>query len=142
MLAEKIKSQVAEAVKTRHVVRKNILRVVMGELSTIEGRTGKKSNDAETVKVIKKIVQSNQETQKYLDAGSERYNILSEENGILESLLPKTLSVDEIVQILSTVDVKTPKEGQAIGIAVKYLATNGHTAAGEDVAAAVRKIRG
>ena len=70
---------------------------------------------------------------------------LQKETAILVALLPAALDVEEIVKALAPVHeaIKAAKgEGPATGIAMKHAKASGLQAGGNDVAAAVKRIRG
>ena len=76
---------------------------------------------------------------------AEKTATLTRENAILSELLPKGLSADEITTLLAPVAEAirgAANDGQATGVAMKHLKSQGVTAGGSDVAQAVRAIRG
>jgi uncharacterized protein len=141
-LIEEIKKRALLAMKARNTVEKEVLRVALGEIQVAEARASGISDD-EIHAIIKKLVKSNQETLE-LSANDEQKRILSEEIAILESLLPQTLSVEEIVERLDGLaqELRAAKSsGQATGLAVKYLKSSNASVNGKDVAVAVERIR-
>ena len=63
---------------------------------------------------------------------------------MLATLLPRTMSVDDLVAALGAQAeaIRAAKsDGQATGVAMKHLKTTGGAFEGNDVAAAVKKIR-
>lgn len=138
MLMTTMKSDLITSMKEKNEVKKNILRVVLGEVSTLESRSEEKLTEEQISKVIRKIIQANEETLRY--GASEK---LESENKILNSLLPKTLCVSEIRQELVGIpEIKEAKsEGQAVGIAIKYLKGKQLTVLGEDVKSVVLELR-
>lgn len=126
MLMEAIKNDILQAMREKHDIKKSILRVLLGELNTLEGRN-QKINDQIVHNTIQKLIVSNNESiQKLTDAGKDTA-VLAEENAILKDYLPNYWSaeqIDEFFQSRVTVveEIKTAKsEGMAIGIAVKVL---------------------
>jgi uncharacterized protein YqeY len=143
MLVDEIKQRLKAAMKAKNVVEREILRVALGEIQTIEARTGSMS-DAEAAGILKKLVKSNQETHAASENAEQRAT-LEQENAVLESLLPKTLSVDAIVGELTPAFVQikaAANDGQATGVAMKHLKATGASVTGKDVAEAVKRIRG
>ena len=143
MLSEQIKSQMFEAMKSKNLVAKEILRLALGEIQTAEARSGRVPTDDEAAAIVRKLIKSNNET---LDAASDESTKtqLAEEIKILEALLPKTLDVDQIVEALSgTADAikAAGNDGQATGVAMKHLKTSGTAVTGKDVSQAVAKMR-
>ena len=68
----------------------------------------------------------------------------SSEMEILATYLPKSLSLDEIVQALAPVkaEIKAAgNDGQATGIAMKQLKSTGAIVNGKDVGAAIKELR-
>jgi uncharacterized protein YqeY len=148
-LLETLKGKLTECRKTGKSVEMGVLQVVLGDASMIEARSGKKASDDEVEKLIRKTMQGNQETLEILQqkgmTGNENFVKLTTENAYLTTLLPKTLSVDEIVSALAeTADtIKAAKnDGQATGAAMKLLKSKQLKVLGDDVAAAVKKLRG
>jgi uncharacterized protein len=143
MLVDEIKQRLKVAMKARNVTEREILRVALGEIQTIEARTGTMS-DQDAAAIVKKLVKSNQETLGVTESAEQRAT-LEQENAVLESLLPKTLDVDAIVGALASavVPIKAAaNDGQATGIAIKHLKATGAAVDGKNVAEAVKRIRG
>ena len=141
-LIDQIKARITQAMKARNTVEKEVLRVALGEMQIAETRAGALSDD-EAAAIVRKLLKSNHETLG-LTADAEQKQTLTQEIAILESLLPKTLSVDEIVTQLAPVaeQLRAAKSsGQATGIAVKHLKSADANVGGKDVAAAVERIR-
>lgn len=143
MLTDRIRARVKEAMKARKTVEKEILKVALGEIETEQSRRGADMSDADVEKVLRKLCKSNRETHDAL-TDPEQQAVLLEENAILESLLPKTLSEDEIVAALADVAAEIREasgDGPATGIAMKHLKSSGAAVDGKAVSTAVRKIR-
>jgi uncharacterized protein len=148
-LLETLRERLTASRRAGNAVELSVLQVVLGEASMHEGRTGKKPADEEVEKLIRKTILGNQETlgllqQRGLTAGDNLAK-LTAENALLQSLLPKTLSPDEIAAQLADVAdaVRAARsDGQATGVAVKHLKGKGLKVLGEDVAQAVKKLRG
>jgi hypothetical protein len=141
VLIDDIKTRIREAMKAGRTVEKEILRVALGEIQTAEARGD--SGDAVAQGIIKKLVKSNEET---LAASSDdaQQAQLQEELAILRTLLPKTLSQDEIVSALAPVAQSirdANNDGQATGIAMKQLKAQGAAVDGKTVASAVKQLR-
>ena len=143
MLKETINTRIRSAMKEGRTLEKEILRVALGEIQTVEHRTSKDATDAEAEAIFRKLIKSNQETlASTTDAGARTQ--LENEIAILDTLLPKTLSVDEIVAALAGVADAiraANNDGQATGVAMKTLKATGAAVQGTDVSAAVKKIR-
>jgi len=143
MLVDDIKARVMQAVKSKDEVARNVLRLALGEIQTAEARSSRALTEPEASAILKKLVKSNEETLAVSSDGANA-DALRHEIEILSSLLPKTMSVPQIVEALaSQVEaIKAAKnDGQATGIAMKHMKTTGATYDGNDVAAAVKLIR-
>lgn len=141
-LVDEIKKRILTAMKAKNQIEKEVLRVALGEIQVVEARAGSISDD-ESAAIIRKLVKSNHETLA-LSTDEEQKRTLTQEITVLESLLPKTLSVEDIVAQLAPAasEIRSAKSaGQATGIAVKLLKAQGANASGKDVAAAVERLR-
>ena len=143
VLAEEIKKRVLAAMKSGNVVEKEVLRVALGEIQTMEARSSKALTDEESAAVLRKLIKSNHET---LDRSEneEQRETLRQEISVLESLLPKTLGLDAIIEALAPVvdAIKAAgNDGQATGVAMKALKAQGASVNGKDVSDAVKKLR-
>lgn len=143
MLIDEIRRRMKEAMKARNVVEKEILRVAIGEITTEEARHSAGLDDAAVEKILRKLVKSNRDTLTSVEDGTQRAT-LEQEIAVLESFLPKTLTVDEIVAALAPVRdaiAGAGNDGQATGIAMKHLKAQGASVDGKTVAAAVKQLR-
>jgi uncharacterized protein YqeY len=89
-------------------------------------------------------VKSNEETLQASQDETQKATLLAEIE-VLNSYLPKSLGVPEIVAALAPVAeaVKAAgNDGQATGVAMKHLKGLGAEVNGKDVSAAVRQLRG
>src|ERR1700730_1414981 len=101
---------------------KNLLSVILGDISTAEARTGKEVSDAEVEKLLRKMVESNTETLAQLKAHHRaeepQVAVLEREIALLKSILPQTLDADAIAQALEPVRAEilsAKSDGQATG---------------------------
>lgn len=149
-LESKIKGEIVNAIKERNEVKKNILRLVVGEVQTVNNRSGTRSKpvddemDRRYINVMKKIMASNTETLTKLPTGDLRIMGLNCENAILTSFLPASPTNDEMLSYLSeiTQQLKDQKsDGQAVGLSMKYLRAKGIVTSGDVVLNIVRTIR-
>lgn len=143
MLIDDIKQQVTQAMRDKDTARRDLLRVVLGELQTAAARTGDAMSDEEAQRIIRKMVKSTQEMIELSDRPAAVEQAKAE-MVILESLLPKTLSIDEIVAALAPVRdavLSAGSDGQATGVAMKHLKSTGAAVEGKDVGAAVKQMR-
>jgi uncharacterized protein YqeY len=143
-LVDQIKARMFQAMKAGNTVEKEILRVAMGEITTDAARPGKKGDDDEAQAILKKLVKSNEESLQASQDEAQKAQLRAEIE-VLNTFLPKSLGVDEIVAALAPVAeaVKSAgNDGQATGVAMKHLKSLGAVVNGKDVSAAVRKLRG
>src|SRR5260221_9771831 len=143
MLVDEIKKRMMAAMKAHDTVEKEILRTVLGETSMAAERANKPLSDEETMVIVRKIVKSNEETMG-LATDVEQKKTLAREIEILNSMLPKSLSLDEIVAALAS--VRDPiraaaNDGQATGVAMKHLKASGAVIDGKTVTEAVKRVR-
>ncbi len=148
-LHEILKEKLTECRRAGKKVEMSVLQVVLGDASMVEARTGQKPGDEEVEKLMRKTMLGNQETMDLMAqrglAGTERHTRLVAENAYLQALLPEALSVNEIAAALDELGdaLRAAKsDGQATGLAMKYLKGQRLRVLGEDVAAAVKKVRG
>ena len=150
MLIDELRSQMVSALKSGDEIKKNILRVVLGDFSTIEARNNgnptKVSQEDSVRKIVKKLIEGNIETLKYCSPSSDAFSKLTTENTILSALLPKTLSKEDIrrqINFSSTMilsEVKAAKnDGHATGILIKWF--KGASVNGSDIAEIAKEIR-
>jgi uncharacterized protein YqeY len=143
MLIDTIKARALEAMKSKDTLASTIFRLALGEIQTAEARSGRAVTDEEAIAIVRKLVKSNEETLSMAE-GTEQKATLEKELTLLKALLPQSLSVADIVLALAPVAaaIKEAKnEGQATGVAMKHLKSQGTAAAGTDVATAVKQLR-
>ena len=124
-------------------MKKEILRVALGEIQTQEARIGEGLSEEETEKILRKLIKSNQET---IEASSDAdvKDKLAREIEILSGMLPQTMSIAEIEAALADhkeAILGAPNDGAAIGMGVKALKSAGAVFDGSDAAQAIRAIR-
>jgi uncharacterized protein YqeY len=131
--------------KSGDTVARDILRLAQSEIQMSEVRKASTLTDEEASAAVRKLIKSNEETLSLSADNAERSATLKKEIEVLSALLPKQLSVDDIVKALEPVKdaiVAAKADGQATGVAMKHLKTTGANVSGNDVGAAVKKIRG
>jgi len=143
-----LRAKLQEAMKAKDDLARDVLRVIMGEVSTRRARTGKDPGDEEVHAIIRTMVTNNNETRKELEQRGqtthEAYERLGRENSYLETLLPRTLDQAAIRKELEPIAAQlkgAKNDGQATGMAIKHLKQKGLAVLGEDVAAAVKQLR-
>lgn len=137
-----VKRRMMAAMKAGDTVRKEILRVAVGEITTNEARGTVKTEDDERA-IVRKLLKSNEETLSLTTDEAQRQTLL-QEIAILRELLPQSLSVDAIVEALAPVRDALRAEsndGKATGAAMKHLKSLGALVEGKDVSEAVRRVR-
>ena len=143
MLIDQIKARMFQAIKSGAHVEKEILRVAVGEISTEAARPGRQGNDEEATAILRKLLKSNEETLAST-TDAEKRAVLEQEIEILATYLPKSLSVDEIVQALAPVSAQikaAASDGQATGLAMKQLKSEALVVNGKDVTLAIKELR-
>src|SRR5262249_54833477 len=147
-LKDKVRQRFEEAKRLGNREEKNLLSVILGDISTAEARSGQEMPEAEVEKLLRKMVESNTETLTQLKSHNRSEDpqvaVLEREITLLKSILPQTLDPDAIVQALAPVRseiISAKNDGQATGIAMKHLKAQGIRALGQDVAVAVQTIR-
>lgn len=143
MLLDEIKAQMFQAMKAGDLVRKEILRVAVGEITTEAARPGRKGDDEESQAILRKLIKSTEETLGS-ETDAEKRAVLERERAVLAEFLPKSLDVPAIVEMLTAVHTAiraAGNDGQATGVAMKELKSKGAVVNGKDVALAVRQVR-
>ncbi len=147
-LKETVRARFEEAKKAGNREEKNLLSVILGDIATGEARSGKDLPDAEVEKMLRKLMEANAETIAQLKShhrtDDPQIAILEREIAVLKSVLPATLDSAAIVKALEPVraDIVSAKnDGQATGVAMKLLKSQGLKVLGQDVSAAVQAIR-
>lgn len=138
-LKERIKADILTATKAKDNATKNILKVVLGEVDTQEGR-GKTLTDEQIYGVIRKVLQGVEEMLIYKPGDA----VLMQEKAILSKLLPVQLDREDILdKLIDKVDeIKNAKsDGQATGIAMKYFKENKLVVDGTLMAEIVKQLR-
>lgn len=144
MLIDDVKQQVIQAMRDRDTERRDLLKVVLGEMQTAAARLSEDLPDAEAQRIIRKMVKSNQEMAELSDRPGVAEKMKAEIQ-VLETLLPKTLNIDQIIEALAPVfdAVKSAgNDGQATGVAMKHLKSTGAAVDGKDVGQAIKRVRG
>jgi len=154
MIQKEIKQKIIQAIKNGDLFTRNILRVVLGEMQTVEQRNGSITEE-KCQKIIYKMIEDNEEIMRIIVKNSEepqkRGSVFYvtcqkalEENKILRLLVPQRLTKEQIKETLISYncDLKSAKnDGQAIGVAIKVLKENNHLVDGKDVAEVVKELR-
>ena len=140
-MLSQLKEDLKAAMFAKDTLKKNILRLVIGEIQTIESLNGKIS-DERIHGIIKKIIASNEET---LAAGGKFE--LEKENLILKAYLPSVWTYAQIeVFFLDKPDIiaqikAADKDKVASGLAMKALKAAKATVDFSDVSTFTNHIR-
>jgi uncharacterized protein YqeY len=129
-IVQRMRAQLPEAMKTRDTVRLGFLRYWIAQLTL---GTGAEVPDAEAVKKMRGVLK---------EAKSGPTTFSPEELDLIRKWLPPTLTAEQIGEVLAPVadQIKAaPKEGMAMGIAMKALA--GQQVESDDVKAVIVALR-
>jgi uncharacterized protein YqeY len=130
-IVQRMRSQLGEAMKSRDTVRTGFLRYWIAQLTRGDGT---EMPDEEAVKTMRGVL-------KEAKAGPTTFS--AEELELIRQWVPAAWSRDQIAAALAPVAAaiqSAPKEGMAMGIAMKHLA--GQPVESEDVRAVVVALRG
>jgi uncharacterized protein len=130
-IVQKMRSQLAETMKARDTVKLNFLRYWIAQLTL---GTGAEMSEADAIKKMRGVLK---------EAKSGVTTFSAEELAILSEWVPSLLTPDQIKEALGPVaeQIKSaPKDGMAMGIAMKTLA--GQQVDSDDVKAAIAALRG
>jgi len=146
---ETLRQSLIMAMKEKRNDEKDILRVALGEIQSVESREGSITEE-KCQKILKKIVDSNkQNLDKYSDnMTDEQKEKMEKENEILEKFITKTMTKDQIIfrlyiagsPIVLQIE-QEPNVGKCIGMAMKYFNSYGDPVDGKVVAEAVREMK-
>jgi uncharacterized protein YqeY len=130
-IVQKMRSQLAPAMKARDTAKMAFLRYWIAQLTL---GTGADMDDAEAVKKMRAVLK---------EARSGVTTFTAEEIDQLREWVPASLSIDQVREALRPVvdAIKSaPKDGMALGVAMKALA--GQAVETEDVKTVVNDLRG
>lgn len=146
-----------------------LLSLILGDVATLKARTGKEVDENQIDNLIRSLFNKNsdvingkdideeiakvsgndQRIQQLQELKKQRFQSdavakLQKENKFFSTLLPATLSIEEIKVVLAeiSVDIKAAKNiGQATGVAMKFLKPKNLKVLGDDVKVAVEQMR-
>ncbi len=130
-IVQQMRGSLKDAMKAKDAVRLNVIRYWIAQLTL---GSGAEMADADSVKKMRGVLK---------EAKSGQTTWKPEELAVMAEWVPASLGPEQIAEALAPVSdaIKSaPKEGQAIGVAMKALA--GQAADSDDVRAAVASIRG
>jgi hypothetical protein len=132
--------------KAKNEVERDILRFLVAELG--RGLTVNVPTDDQVVKMVKKIIENNMVTLQVCPPADPRFARLTAENTVLAGLLPKEWDATTVEAFLLDHNdpifeqiQDAPKEGAAVGIAMKALKAVNAPVDGKVVGEVVKKIR-
>jgi uncharacterized protein YqeY len=143
MILDNIRASIKEGMKSKATDKIALLRLVVGTVQ----QDGDESDSA-VEKIIRKLIKSNKETldmvTQSLEPGaqvSDETAKLISEIGILETFIPQTMTVEDIISFITkeNIDVSS-NDGKAMGAVMKVLKISGLTAQGTDVKIAIQKL--
>jgi uncharacterized protein YqeY len=129
-IVQRMRAQLAESMKARDSVRTNFLRYWIAQLTL---GTGAEVADADAIKKMRGILK---------EAKSNPTSFSEAELALIREWVPPTLSLEQIEAALAPVadQIKAaPKDGMAMGIAMKTLA--GQPVDSDEVKQAIAAIR-
>jgi uncharacterized protein YqeY len=146
-MVEELRARLKDAMRRGEETPKRLLRVVLGEVSTLEGRQGAVT-DEEARTVVKKMIAGNTETIGLIARGpagrAAQAAALEEENRYLLTLLPGLLTGEALrrkVEGLADQVRAAKNEGQATGLVIKALKQEGAEFQGDEVKRLVGELR-
>jgi len=144
MITAQVTARVKQALIEKNAFERDLFKVVLGDLQMAATRKGADLTEAEEQGVVKSMVKSLNET--LANAEGAAADTARAELEILEALLPKSMSEDEVRAALEPAAdaVKAaPSDGAATGVAMKHLkqAAGGAAIDGKVVAAVVKDLR-
>ena len=143
MLMDQLKDRIKSAMKAGNTLERDVLKVALGDLQLQATRQGSDLSDEDVQKGLRKVIKGNREMIAAVTdpAVLERMN---QEIQVLETLLPTSLDQAQIrvaLDALAEPIRAAGNAGQATGIAMKHLKSQGLAVEGRDVQAVVQQIR-
>lgn len=143
-IRDRIRKTMVSADREKSSKEREILKVVLGEFQ--QKSASGKATDELGHSIVKTMLKNNVEgVLAVLPADDVRRGDIERENVVLESLLPRYLTAEEIETSLADVteQIRAAKsEGQATGVAMKALKAAAANVEGDAVRQVVIKIRG
>jgi uncharacterized protein YqeY len=129
-IVQRMRTQLTESMKARDALRTGFLRYWIAQLTLA---TGAEMSESDGIKKMRSVLK---------EAKSGVTTFSPEELALIREWVPPTLTPEQIVEALAPMadPIKSaPKEGMAMGIAMKALA--GQPVESEDVKAAIAALR-
>lgn len=150
-LEDTLKSKIKQAMKDRDETARDVLRVVLGQIQ-LEAASAT-TNEEQKFAVVRKLIKSNQLTlgsmaekpeATWSHEWKESAEKLRREVSLLESLLPRAWSEQEVVDFIRNkgIDVSSAKtDGQAMGLVMKELKAAGAPVESATVKTTIESLR-
>jgi uncharacterized protein YqeY len=129
-IVQRMRAQLTESMKARDAVKTGFLRYWIAQLTL---GTGAEVSDPDAIKKMRGILK---------EAKAGRTSFSQQELALIREWVPPTLSAEQIEAALAPVAAQikaAPKEGMAMGIAMKALA--GEQVESDDVKAVITTLR-
>lgn len=142
MIFDTLKVKATDALKAGRRDEASLYRLVIGQAQQLD-----KCTDENVFSIIRKLIKSNTETiQSIIDfpERNDQRQILFEENLLLSTLLPVSLTAEDISKFIEEngIDIKSCKnDGQAVGMVMKEFKTKNITVDGGIVKEVISKYR-
>lgn len=126
-IMQDIKTAQIEARKSKNELKASILTVLIGEAGMIGKNAGnRETTDSEVLAVVKKFIKNIDETQLILSKdeakNSDKLDVLKQEKFILQSFMPKQMSLEEVSVAIKTIVSEMSLSGpKAMGIIMKEM---------------------
>ena len=150
MLADTIRSRMIEAMKAKDNPTRDILKIALGEIQTLQARN-LNATEEECIKVVRKITESNNETMKIMvdkdenAASSDLFKKLVVENAILNNILPsvwdKDTTASYINKNMGKIVLEAKSDGEAIKMVMQYIKQQQLPVNGKYVSEIVKEMR-
>lgn len=136
MIVQEIRTDIKAAMKSGDNDKAALLRLIIGTLQ----QEGIDSDEA-AEKIIRKMIKSNIQTAEAVVANGGTAVEIHQENVLLNSYLPKTMTVQEIKDYLSGKVDASGNPGKVMGAAMKLFKENKLNAQGVDVKRALKEMQ-
>ena len=147
---EELQHALIWAMKEKRNADKEILRVAIGEIQSVESREGSITEE-KCQKILKKMINNTQQNlDQYSDKMTEdQIEQAKNEMLVLDDFVDRTLTKEEVVSYLNLSSdpsaglaiMNEPNVGKAIGLAMKYFKKIGDSVDGKVVAEVVKKMK-
>ncbi|MGN0301332.1 MAG: GatB/YqeY domain-containing protein [Anaerotardibacter sp.] len=107
---QELQDEIKNAMRAKEANKRDILRMVHGEVKAIEVNERREITEADVDAMIKRVIKQTKETlEGSIKAGTnqERTDKLADQVAILESFLPKQIEGEELVALVETVLAET-----------------------------------